>query len=266
MFTLEHIPPKSAGNSGWQKVEAQRVGGEGPTELDLSDGFALSVLCADCNSRLGSRLGTTFGSFVKQVQKSGKFVSTKGGVFVAAVEVFPARIFRQLLLNYLCVQLEPEKGQWDPIRSYIRGRERVVPDEAPRIGLYYNTSDNYRVVPVGVVGALGQNREPWMGAEIAAPGLGVVFTVGDPDIVNPNIMPRLYDISSWGRMPFSQNARIHIELARYKVDAPHPLAYGSRKMIDQWQTKNMIAWLASRFDTGINGEVAAVLWKPVRKR
>lgn len=228
----------------------------------LSDGFALRVLCERCNNRFGSRLGTTFASFVQQVQTSGRFVSPRGGVFVSAIDIFPSRVFRQLLLNFLCVQSGYDPNRWEAVREYVKSRDGLVPRETPRIGLYYNVSKTYRVVPAGSVTSLGRGRGPWVGLEIAAPGLGVVFTLGDPAEVNPAILPNLADISSWGDHHFSERSRVVLELNRYRVQVPHPLAYGYPKDVEKWQKRNMIAWAATRFDTDVASDVGAVLWRP----
>lgn len=264
VLTREHIPARSAGNSGRHTIEFFRVDSTGQAKLELPDGFALSVLCKSCNSRYGSSLGTSFADFVQQVQSSGRFVSPRGGAFVCAMDVYPSRVLRQLLLNFLCIQPLASYERWESVRKYIRSRGGGVPPDAPRVGLYCNISNTYRVVPVGVVGALGRRSEPWVGAEIAAPGLGVVFTLGDPRDANPVITPKLLDITPWGDQPFSARERVTLELARYRVEVPHPLAFGSRREVDKWQTRNMIAWLANRFDVGLDHEVAGILWKPQR--
>jgi hypothetical protein len=262
VVTQEHIPPKSAGNRGSHRVETLRFGrGQGGETL-LLDGFSLRVLCEHCNNRYGSTLGTTFASFVQQVQRSGRFVSPRGGVFVSAIDVYPSRVFRQLLLNFLCVQPTYDPDRWESVREYVRSRNVSVPPEAPHVGLYYNVANTYRVVPIGSVTSLGRGRAPWIGLEIAAPGLGVVFTLGDPAEVNPMIMPKLFDISSWGEFDFGHKTRVVLELSRYSVQVPHPLAYGSHKDVDKWQDRNLIAWAATPFDTDTASDVGAILWRP----
>lgn len=264
-ITREHIPTKSTGNAGPHYVHALRFGAGKPEQVEAPDGVALSVLCDRCNSGLGSRLGTTFADFAKQVQSSGRFTSPGGSVFACAMDVYPGRILRQLLLNFLCIQPDAADPRWDSLRQYIRSRSGEFPQEAPSVGLYYNVSTTYRVVPVGVLGALGQGKEPWMGAEVAAPGLGVVFTVGDPDVANPVIARKLIDVSSWGSVAFDQRKRVVLDLPKYWVETPHPLAFGRPREVEKWQSKNMIAWLATRMDTDLADDVAALLWRPRRK-
>jgi hypothetical protein len=149
VITREHIPPKSTGNRGAHQVYTTRFGPGLTGKIELSDGFALRVLCDRCNSRFGSRLGTTFGSFVQQIQQSGRFVSPRGGVYACAMDVYPSRIYRQLLLNFLCVQSHYGADHWKDVREYVKSRHEGLPPDTPRIGLYYNISESYRVVPIG---------------------------------------------------------------------------------------------------------------------
>jgi len=263
VITREHIPPKSAGNRGTHTVITTRFGSGQKGDVEISDGFALRVLCDRCNSRFGSRLGTTFGSFVQQVQQSGRFVSPHGGVYAGAVDVYPSRVVKQLLLNFLCIHPTYDPEHLEDIREYVRSRDSPLPIDAPRIGLYYNISNSYRIVPVGGVTSLIRKEGMWTGAEIAAPGLGIVFTLGNPNEVDRAILPRIADISSWANHSFTDRVRMVFELPRYRVEAPHPLGFGRPRDVHKWQSRNQIVWLATKFDTDVGSDVGAVLWRPV---
>ena len=262
----EHIPPKSTGNRGRHRVEILRFGSTGASEVVSSDGVALRVLCKDCNSRFGSRLGTSFAEFAQQVQKSGRFVSRRGGSYVATMDVHPGRIARQLYLNFLCLTKSRDATHWDGLRDYVRSREGSQPSTAPRIGLYYNVSNTYRVVPVGALGALGTGKGPWTGAEVTAPGLGVVFTLGGWDGVHPAIVPKLLDVTDWASRDFSERGSMVLEIPRQRVDAVYPLGFGRPREVERWRERHAIAWLASRIDADVAPEVAALLWRPVPRK
>jgi hypothetical protein len=64
---------------------------------------------------------------------------------------------------------------------------------------------------------------------------------------------------------FSERDRVTLELYRYRVQTPHPLAFGSPKDVSKWQNQNLIAWLATRFDTEVASDVGAILWRPMRQ-
>lgn len=266
VITKEHIPPKSAGNRGTHVLQTTRFRAGVSRENELLDGFALRVLCTRCNSRFGSRLGTTFGTFVQQIQQSGRFISPRGGVYAGAVDVYPSRVIRQLLLNFLCIQETSDEDRLEDVREYVRSRDAPLPADAPRIGLYYNISNTYRIVPVGGITSLKREGALWTGAEIAAPGLGVVFTLGDPGEVDQAILPRMADISSWANYGFADRIRVVFELPRYRVETPHPLGFGRPIDVDKWQSRNLILWLATKFDTDVESDIGAALWRPVRRQ
>lgn len=268
VLTQEHIPPQSVGNTGPHDLRALSLDNGKLTEVHLPNGFALTVLCARCNTRYGSRLGTTFAGFVQQVQQSGRFISPRGGVYALALDVYPARVFRQLLLNYLCLHPPTDEGNLPFVRNVVRSRAPIDVDnsELPRIGLYCNVSTTYRVVPVGSLGTLGHRKEPWLGAEIAAPGLGVVFTLGNRRDVHPALNPKLADITHWASDAFTAIRRILLELPRYRVETPHPLGFGTPREVDKWQTRNNVIWLATRFDTDVGENMGAIMWKPATRQ
>jgi len=267
----EHIPPKSTGNRGRHRVEVLRFsesespGGSTarPQLIDLPDGVALKVLCASCNSKLGSRLGTGFADFAQQVSASGRFASPGGGLFASAVNIYPARVIRHLLLNFLCVQQDALDARWDSLRDFIRSRGGSLPPSSPRVGLYYNRSGTYRLFPVGAVNSLrARAGEPWHGAEITAPGLGAVYTLGDPSTVEPVVLPRLLDVSTWGDAPFGERVTMALDLPAYWVESVHPLGFGKGREVARWQEKNLIVWLATRMELDDVTDVSGLLWRP----
>ncbi len=72
-------------------------------------------------------------------------------MLVAAFDVFPARVVRQLLLNFLCIQPVEDHPSWTAIREFIRSRDAALPKEAPSVELYFNASQTYRLAPVCVI-------------------------------------------------------------------------------------------------------------------
>lgn len=263
-LTREHVPPKSTGNRGRVEVEFfSREDRPGLNRRYDSDGVALRVLCERCNTKLGSRLGTGFSDFAKQVQASGRFEAPGGGAFVSAVQVYPARILRQLYLSFICAQPGDDAEKYDDLRQYIKGRNRDVPETAPRVSLYYNSSRNYRVVPVCGVGALGRGRN-WTGSEISAPGLGVLFTFSDLEHLAWLIERRPIEITSWGEKPFDHKETVLLKLPRLTVTHPHPIGFGSRREVDKWQTRKRIAWLVSGAGGPEEPTTMAALWRVSR--
>lgn len=268
LLTLEHVPPQSIGNRGATEVEAVTLGARGRQVHRMPNGFALRVLCQRCNNNTGSTLGGGFGDFAKQVRESGKFESPGGGVFVSALDVYPARVIRQLLLSYLCAQPGDRGRQWDPLREFIKGREPGLPPTSPRVSLYFNTADTYKIVPVCSVGTIDGSGRRWVGSEIAAPNLGVLYSL-DQD--GASAAARLIgkvpqDISHWADYRFEERTSFVLRLPRLRAEDPHPLGYGRVRDFDRWQTRNHIVWAVAEAADPESMTATAVLWRVARRR
>jgi hypothetical protein len=267
-LTEEHVPPKSTGNRGAGDLEYVTFDGERSVRVReaVPDGIALKVLCARCNNRYGSSLGTGFSEFAKQVRRSGRFESPGGGIFVSAVDVFPGRIYRQFLLTFICAQAADDAGRYDGIRDYIRSRRGPPPEEAPAVSLYFNSADTYRIVPVCGVGGLGSGGRNWTGAEVAAPGLGLIFSLSGEEHLPWLVGQRPENISAWGVSTFSEQASVVLRLPRLRVNEAHPLGFGTAAEVDRWQTRKSIIWLVSGADDPTAPNSVAALWRPRRRR
>ncbi len=266
-LTQEHVPPKSTGNRNSVDVEYLSFSaGLQSIRSRMEDGVALRVLCDRCNSLYGSRLGTGFAEFAKQVQASGRFEAPGGGRFVSAIDVFPARVIRQLLLSFLCAQVSDDDGRLDGVRAFIRGKAAPLPGDAPGVSLYFNASPTYRVVPTCGVGALGRNGRLWTGSEIAAPGFGALFSFTPLEDLAWMIGARPKDISGWAARAFDGRESMALRLPRLRAVVPHPIAYGSAQEVERWQSRKLIAWLTSKADDANAPNSAAMVWRPASRR
>jgi hypothetical protein len=265
-LTEEHVPPKSTGNKGLVRFEALGLSPEAEVIKLAPNGIALKVLCERCNNNYGSRLGTGFGEFAKQVQGSGRVLSPRGGVFAGAVEVFPSRVLKHLYLNYLCAQVGTDKPEWDALRDYVKSRDGSVPTEAPRVSLYFNASPTYRLVPVCGVVAIDASKRAWYGSEIVAPGLGAIFTLADTSDPEPLIGVQTADITGWSQYRFDQRDSVALSLPNLRVEHPHPLGFGRAADVERWRERNMIGWFIGEAEDPLAVNSASVLWQPVRRR
>jgi hypothetical protein len=267
VLSLEHVPPKSTGNRGFVEVQAFAGGPGARLVTPASDGVALRVLCQKCNSKTGSYLGTEFSEFAKQVQHSGRFEARDGRVYVAAVDVFPARIIRQLLLAYLCAQPMDDRPEWDAIRQFIRSRSPGMPEGAPRVSLYYNAAETYKIVPVCGVGSLFSAARQWVGSEIAAPGLGALFSLSDRGSIDADelIGRTTLDISDWANRSFDRRETFAMKLPRLFAQQAHPLGYGDAREFTRWENRRHIVWLVAGAEHEDSITATAAIWRRGRR-
>lgn len=265
VLTLEHVPPQSTGNRGRMLVEHLVLDGNKArtVKTEMRDGVALRVLCESCNTRFGSSLGTGFGDFAKQVRASGRLESPGGGIFVSALDIFPGRVARQLLLSFLCLQPADDEGRYDELRKFIKSRDGGPPGSAPRIEIYFNVSSTYRVVPTCSIGSLGKGKN-WAGSEVAIPNLGVLFSLNGSETLPWFIGKVPVDITEWASRSFGHREPVALRLPRLSVNHPHPLGFGSAKEVDRWQARKHIMWLVAKADDPNSLASVAALWRPSR--
>lgn len=262
----EHIPPKSTGNRGWQQVEVVAGRPGSPRWIRTKDGVALRVLCNGCNTKMGGSLGSDFASLAQQVQESAVLAAPAGGVYVAGLDLKPARVIRHLMLNFLCLLPATDDGRWDVLRRFIQSPDVELPSNAPDVGLYHNRSKTYRLVGIGSVTSLGGRLDPWVGAEVAAPGLGVVFSLRHADRRIVPAHPNLRDVTEWAWEDYSARRNVVLRLASYEVVVPHPLAFGTRREVSESHDRYMIAWLTTPLVANLEVDPSAMVWRPAPLR
>lgn len=261
-LTLEHIPAQSTGNRGTVRVEVfGHAAGVRVTRVAL-DGLGLRVLCARCNSTTGSRLGTAYADFARQVRRSGNVVTPRRNVVVSASAVYPQRVARHLYLAFVCLANVDDESRLDGLRAFIREDSAPLPDDAPRLSLYHNRSGSFRVAPVGLLRSVLGPEAGWMwtGAEVAHPGLGVVYTFPD-DHARPPHLEGTVDVTGWSKLGFRDRRDLTLELPSWRVEHPHPLGAGRPRQVERWMD-NLI-WFATLDDASdeLIRASASVLWR-----
>ncbi|WP_405284350.1 hypothetical protein V3331_01920 [Gaopeijia maritima] len=265
VITEEHVPPKSAGNRGAFVGRTLRLEEGGFRTFSGAEGVSLRVLCERCNSRYGSSLGTTFGDFAKAVIGSGRLLTRDGRLFVSTQEIFPARVVRHLLLNHLCLLGDGEGPAPEDVRDFVRSRDPSPPPGLPNVSLYYNQSETFRVVPIAGVGSLLRRPRigPWIGGEIAAPGLGAVFTYSGRDAIPAITGTDLLDVSGWTSAGWKERVSLQLELPPTAIREPRPLGFGTPAEIEKRWSTHSIVWLAVR---GGPLDSSAAFWRRTKRR
>lgn len=268
-FSPEHVPPQSTGNTRRVVVEVA-VSKGGP--VVRRNGVAVPGLCRKCNEKLGSRLGTSYSDFVRAVQGAAGLFSSRGE-FVARPMIYPSRVLRQLALSYLCAQhphaeVHGEAVELnDALRAFVRIDGAPFPADRIRVGLYHNVSATYRLAPTAGVWRLGTQpvaERMWLGTEVAAPGLGVLFTLSGlgalPDLAG--VTP--YDVTGWAEYGFKETAHPVLRLQRLRVEHPHPLAFGRPRTAERW--RDDILWMVNAPGVPGGPPGASALWRRKRQR
>ncbi len=149
-ISREHLPPQSAGN--WGTLEVRFIDGyldhgiqHQYTQFD--NGFWLHSLCSKCNNHTGARYGTAYADFISQLSASLRLEDVQGRSLVNLRNIYPLRVLKQMFAMFLCAMPQTQTPMWQNIRHFVRRRDSTLPNDAPRIYLYHNTSVIGRIVP-----------------------------------------------------------------------------------------------------------------------
>lgn len=135
--------------------------------------------------------------------------------------------------------------------------------EAPHVSLYFNPLATYKIAPVCCVASLKSSKLSWIGSEIAAPGLGVLYSLGGDSRSSLRTLIGVdpVDITEWGDLPFDRRQSVMLQLPPLRVEDPHPLGYGRKNEFTRWQTKQKIIWLVAEAKYPGSITASAVLWR-----
>ncbi|OZC04014.1 hypothetical protein BSZ36_14100 [Rubricoccus marinus] len=214
-------------------------------------GLSIRSLCQRCNNRLGVQVGTEFSEFAKRVRRSGKLVTAGSRAYVEAENVYPQRIARQFYLTFLSLCRPGRTESNDAIREFVRYGEEPLPSDAPRPSLYLNKSNTYRAASFASMFSANGKGWAWAGCEFAFPGLGVIMTLPEEEMRGRaplSLIGETVDVREWAEYGFKERATVRLELPVFRVEHPHPLAFGKERQAERWQEEQGIVWMLGAED------------------
>ncbi len=129
-LTKEHVPPHAAFNDHpilfYRFAQTNR--GLVQAAIPHRDGFSLPVLCDRCNGRTGTKYGTEYVRFVKNLAEIADRAEP-GDTVPVSMLTYPLRISKQAL-TIVAATCEPEVVEENPrLRSLILNRDETgMPD------------------------------------------------------------------------------------------------------------------------------------------
>ncbi len=144
---------------------------------------------------------------------------------------------------FLSTMPQTETPMWQDIRDFVRRRDSTLPNDAPRIYLYHNTSVIGRIVPWCAISELFTTRQPVALSEITWPPLGIVFGEGTHDR-----LATMAEITAWGRYQFHEKTNSVLSLPKLHVNTDHPLAFGTVGEIEEWRKSCGVMWAVAKTD------------------
>ena len=162
-ISREHLPPQSADNRGNLEVcfiDGYLDHGIQHQYTQFDNGFWLYSLCSKCNNHTGARYGTAYADFISQLSASLRLEDVQGRSLVNLRNIYPLRVLKQMFAMFLSTMPQTETPMWQDIRDFVRRRDSTLPNDAPRLYLYHNTSIIGRIVPWCAISELFTTRQP----------------------------------------------------------------------------------------------------------
>ncbi len=237
----EHIPPKSAKNAG--PVEVRFILGSDDTQhpiarvLRSGEGFWLPSLCEDCNNVTGSRYGAAYAHFVGELAATAGIRDPSGRIVTRLQDLYPLRVLKQMFCMFLAASPFQPAAQWSGIQKFVLKRDAKLPEDAPSVLLYLNSSRVGRITPLcGIVESATHLHH--VAAEISWPPIGIVFSFGE----HPRV-EQMQDITSWAQFGFHESVSVDLTLPELHVSTSYPLAFGTSEQVEREQVERMMFYL-----------------------
>jgi hypothetical protein len=220
----EHFIPKAAGNRRAVRLLVQEPDGS-QRERRCTGGFFLPVLCKQCNSSPAGGYAQAYTVLFRQLREAPSLTAEDGRLIFHARDIFPLRFVKQCILAFICAAPWYPEPVWRPLQAFLRDRDALLPDTAPRIFLYENIANIGRVVPSCGICELANHRTTVV-SEISWPPLGIVLSFQ----AHP-VLSQMADITEWGQYAYSHRASVQLRLPRLQVNTLYPLAFGTARAV-----------------------------------
>ena len=239
----EHLPMKAANNRGKLslfhiKHGSKKINYNGFATKYEKKGFWLPVLCKKCNNNTGSWYGGAYKDFIFQISQARRINNNQSYIIIHLKNIYPLRIIKQMLSMFLCATPYEPEPIWDNLREFVLDKNKVIPQNAPFVFLYSNTSKNIgRIIPCGGLVNL-RTHENMVFSEISWPPLGIVFSFNK----NPKV-GEMECINHWGKYGFKDRINISIKLPLLLVSTYYPLSFGSVEEVENEMEVNPTIYL-----------------------
>jgi hypothetical protein len=232
----EHFIPKAIGNRAAVRLLVQNPDG-GKRERRCTGGFFVRVLCQRCNNGPASTYAQAYANLYRQIVAAPDIRTDDGRFLVHCRRLHPLRIIKQAVLGFLCAVPWYPDAVWRPLQDCLLDREAPLPPSAPRVFLYFNTSQFGRIAPFCSLVELATHRSTVL-SEVSWPPLGLIFAYDSHPIIDA-----MQELSAWGSESFSASRSVSIVLPRLRVNSLYPLAFGSTRAIERTQEERLTVFL-----------------------
>ena len=247
-LTFEHIPPKSAFNTGGGRSATMRqlLAEEQGRNVRYSKnrkGFGRVSLCAPCNNNTGRWYGRAYTDWAYQGMR---FINATGSLALP-FHVFPGRIAKQILAMFASTNRHYFFEAHPGLRKYVLDPHSIGIPENLRLYVYLTTSNNYVSRTTGVVAAIYFGRDPRTSvfSEIAFMPFGYILSIDSPPPA-----PNLFDITFFCQHRYNDYRDLHLPISSREVHSHFPADFRTK---EEWEAAKNKAE-AERLVAAVNGD------------
>lgn len=232
-LTEEHIPPRAAFNDApilLQEV-SQRTAHVGRLEWEghVNTGLKIVSLCAECNSKCGSKYGGDFVRFIRKIAAQVEAVPNGRQMFVSGIDR-PLSIVKAVTQSFVSAN-EPsfvDKNDW--VRKFLRNSRNM--DWPPDVNLYLFATNSRGGRKSGVSAFYTPaTRTTSIVAEFTFWPLGSVLSFGE--LRHSPLSP----IHHWAKFEYKYDGKIDLALTVNPVATPYPADFRDRDTVERDATE-----------------------------
>lgn len=228
-LTEEHIPPEAAFNDAailLQEV-SRRTTHVGRVEWEgrLETGLKVVSLCAECNSKCGSKYGGDFVKFIRKIAAQVEAVPSGRRMFISGIER-PLSIVKAVTQSFVSANGPSfvERNNW--IRKFLRSSRNL--DWPPDVFLYLFATNSRGGRKSGVSAFYtSATRTTSVVAEFTFWPLGSVLSFGKLQD------SRLSPVHQWAKLDYQHSGRMDLTLTVNPVATAYPVDFRDRDTVDK---------------------------------
>lgn len=237
-LTFEHIPPRSAFNSGNAKIyDYMDIHESGNNCWDFTGlkytpyqkGVGKYTLCARCNNNVGTWYVVDYANFVMNLHNAikGHSFSQDEGLLVYAKDIYPLRIIKSVLAMFCSLNHE-NFADCHNIRKFLLNKTEKDLGGNCGVSMYLSNGSIMKQLPLSVIGKHDINY-PYTSfrtvSEITWLPCGYIF---DTDRANnkENI-----DITDFSKFGYNEKIDMEIKLLAREVNTTFPVDFRSKQQI-----------------------------------
>lgn len=236
-LSFEHIPPRKAFNEHRVvSVRFEEAINLGPDEFPRGKihqrGVGGYTLCATCNNKTGHWYGN---QFIDWCYEGMSVLMSSGGhpSLSYVVHLYPLPVLKEIVTMLFSVNHDRFHGVNQELVRFVLNRNRIGLPKKYRFFTYFNTSPQFRAMPITGLMQFERGGQPILISEFSYPPYGYVMTI---DSEPPD--DRLFEITHFARYEYYELAELALDLPVLPVHTPFPGDYRTKEEINKQIQQN----------------------------